>query len=92
MAYPSSEGRSRSYGQISSIPSSSFVGSYCSEKSSCDTTRWHPESKCDHGLRAVVKYSWTFLNLGCWHNVKLTHVLLALFVVVVGSMLNGKAK
>ncbi|RCV11685.1 hypothetical protein SETIT_2G206400v2 [Setaria italica] len=24
------------------------------------------KNKCDHGLRAVVKYSWTFLNPGRW--------------------------
>ncbi|RCV18366.1 hypothetical protein SETIT_3G295300v2, partial [Setaria italica] len=51
---------------IPSIPSSSSVGRYCSETSSCDTTRWHSENKCDHELRAVVKYSWTFLNPNRW--------------------------
>jgi hypothetical protein len=43
---------------------SSSIGSYCSETSSCNISHWHPKDKCKHGLRAVVKYAWTFLNPG----------------------------
>jgi hypothetical protein len=44
-------------------PASSSIGSYCLETSSCNSIH-HPKDKWKHGLRAVVKYAWTFLNPG----------------------------